>query len=258
MQPSSGPAAGGTNVSIAGTDFGTGASVSIGGVAATNVDVVGFNSITASTPALPPGAVHDLTVANTDGSVGTLLRGWVSDFLDVPAADQFHSDVVRLFASAITAGVGNGNFGRNEPTLRQQMAVFLLKAEHGICYVPPTCTGLFSDVPCPSPFADWVEAFASEGITAGCGAGTFCPTSPVRRDQMAVFLLKTTHGAAYVPPPCIGGFADVECPSPFADWVERLAAEGITAGCGDGNYCPLSNNTRGQMAVFITKAFQLQ
>lgn len=55
-------------------------------------------------------------------------------------------------------------------------------------------------------------------------------------------------------PPCTGVFADVACPSRFADWIEALAAEQITGGCGG----PGSNNTRGQMAVFITKGFILQ
>ena len=44
----------------------------------------------------------------------------------------------------------------------------------------------------------------------------------------------------------------------FADWIEQLAAEGITGGCGSGNYCPLNPNTRGQMAVFLEKTFRLQ
>jgi hypothetical protein len=74
---------------------------------------------------------------------------------------------------------------------------------------------------------------------------------------MAVFLLKAEHGPSYVPPACSGDFLDVACPSTFANWIEQLAAEGITGGCGGGNYCPLSNNTRGQMAVFITKTFNL-
>ena len=39
-----------------------------------------------------------------------------------------------------------------------------------------------------------------EGITGGCGGGDFCPQNPVRRDQMAVFLLKAEHGSSYVPP----------------------------------------------------------
>ena len=48
---------------------------------------------------------------------------------------------------------------------------------------------------------------------------------------MAVFLLKIEHGSSYVPPACVALFADVECPSLFADWIEQLFAEGITAGC---------------------------
>jgi hypothetical protein len=138
------------------------------------------------------------------------------------------------------------------------MAVFLLKAKYGICYVPPPCTGVFADVPCPSTFANWIEALAGLGITGGCGGSNYCPTNPVRRDQMAVFLLKTEHGSTYVPPACAGAFGDVACPSVFADWIEQLAAEQITGGCGGGNYCPQNNNTRGQMAVFITKTFNLQ
>jgi hypothetical protein len=74
---------------------------------------------------------------------------------------------------------------------------------------------------------------------------------------MAVFLLKAEHGSSYTPPDCAGTFGDVPCPSVFANWIEQLASEAITGGCGSGNYCPLNNNTRGQMAVFISKTFKL-
>jgi hypothetical protein len=53
-------------------------------------------------------------------------------------------------------------------------------------------------------------------------------------------------------------FPDVPCPGTFPDWIAQLAAESITTGCGGGDYCPSSPNTRGQMAVFITKTFGLQ
>ena len=80
----------------------------------------------------------------------------------------------------------------------------------------------------------------------------FCPTSPVRRDQMAVFLLKIVHGAAHIPPDCAGIFGDVPCSSIFAPWIEQLAAEGITAGCA-GGFCPVSPVSRAQMSVFLLK-----
>ena len=146
----------------------------------------------------------------------------------------------------------------DQPTLRQQMAVFLLKGKHGLCYTPPPCAGTFGDVPCPSTFADWIEALASEGISGGCGGGNFCPANPVRRDQMAPFLLKAEHGSSYTPPTCTGMFSDVPCPSLFADWIEQLFAESITGGCSGGNYCPQNPATRGQMAVFLSITFGLQ
>ena len=171
----------------------------------------------------------------------------------MPPAQQFYTYVTTLVTNAITAGIGGGLYGVDQPTLRQQMAVFLLKAKYGLCYVPPGCTGVFPDVPCPSTFANWIEDLAAQGITGGCGGGNYCPQNPVRRDQMAVFLLKAKYGSSYVPPECTGVFPDVPCPSQFADWIEQLAEEKITGGCGGGNYCPLNNNTRGQMAVFIVE-----
>jgi len=73
------------------------------------------------------------------------------------------------------------------------MAVFLLKAEHGSGYVPPQCAGLFDDVPCPSPFADWIEQLSAEGITGGCSANPslYCPANPTTRGQAAALLTRT-------------------------------------------------------------------
>ncbi len=258
MLPGSGPAAGGTGVTIAGTDFISGATLTIGGVPAIGVSASAYNTITATTPPLPAGSLNDVVVTDPDGTTGTLQNGFVADFLDVPPSQQFYAYVTTLVSNAITVGVGGGNYGVDQSTLRQQMAVFLLRGKHGLCYVPPPCTGLFSDVSCPSTFADWIEALFDEGVTGGCGGGDYCPANPVRRDQMAVFLLKAEHGSSYVPPACAGIFPDVPCPSPFADWIEQLAAEQITGGCGGGSYCPSSPSTRGQMAVFIVKTFKLQ
>jgi hypothetical protein len=76
---------------------------------------------------------------------------------------------------------------------------------------------------------------------------------------MAVFVWKGQHGTE-PPPPCTspGTFADVTCPDAFAvDYIDAIAAEGITAGCGSGNYCPNASITNAQMAVFMVKAFEI-
>jgi hypothetical protein len=260
ISPVSGPPAGGNLFSIAGTNFQDGATVTVGGVPATDVSVSNPNQIVARAPALPAGSLSDVTVTNPDATTGTLPKGYVANFNDVPLGHQFHGFVTTLVRNAITAGIGGGNYGVSNPTLRQQMAVFLLKGKYGVCYVPPPCTGVFDDVTCTpgSGFGDWIEDLAAQGITGGCGGNNYCPLNPVRRDQMAVFLLKAKHGSSYVPPACNGDFDDVTCPSIFADWIEQLAEEEITGGCGGNNYCPLNPNTRGQMAVFIVKTFNLQ
>ncbi len=257
--PASGSAAGYVSVLIEGTGFAPNSGASIGGVNALTASVIDQGRIGASTPVLIPGSLNDVTVANPDDATSvTLPAAWFADFLDVPQNNMFHGDVEKIFRAGVAAGCGGGTYCPASPVTRAQMAVFLLKAEHGSAYAPPACHGVFADVPCPGPFSDWIEQLATEGITAGCGGG-YCPAAAVTRQQMAVFLLKTEHGPAYAPPACIGGFGDVPCPGPFTDWVEQLHAEGVTGGCqvSPPLYCPTSPVNRGQMATFLVKAFHM-
>ena len=98
---------------------------------------------------------------------------------------------------------------------------------------------------------------ATEGITGGCGGGNYCPETPVTRDQMAVFLLRAKYGSGYAPPSATGIFTDVPTTHWAASWIEQLSAEGITGGCGGGNYCPATVVNRAQMAVFLVRTFNL-
>jgi hypothetical protein len=59
------------------------------------------------------------------------------------------------------------------------------------------------------------------------------------------------------PAPAAATFGDVPTDHPLFQFVEALAASGITAGCGGGNYCPGNPLTRGQMAVFLSIALGL-
>ena len=113
----------------------------------------------------------------------------------------------------------------------------------------------FFDVLPSNPFHDDVRTVAESGITAGCAPGYYCPLAPVTRAQMAVLLLKSRYGSAYTPPSATGGvFVDV-APSAFAAaWIEQLAAENLTTGCGGGRYRPGASVTRAQMAVLLLKA----
>ena len=257
--PRYGAAAGGQQVSADGMLFEDGATVTVGGAAATNVAVLGNTSLHFDAPALSAGSVNDVTVTNPSGLFGTMARAYVSMFADVNAFTLY---IATLVANGLTAGCGGGNYCPTSPVTRQQMAVFLLKGKYGLCYAPPPCTGMvFNDVPCTgSPFDPWIEALADLQITGGCGIpGDYCPTAPVNRQQMAAFLLKSLLGSTYTPPACtVESFPDVPCSNPFAPWIYDLAARGITGGCAGGNYCPTDPVLRQQMAVFLVKTFALQ
>jgi len=186
-------------------------------------------------------------------------------FGDVPTTNPFFHYVETVYQVGVTGGCQASPlmYCPNNSVTRQQMAVFLMKSEHGSAYVPPACTppGPFPDVPCSNNFAPWIQQLVAEAITGGCGSGNYCPGDPVTRQQMAVFLLKTEHigTPGYAPPACTppGPFPDVPCSNQFSAWIQQLVAEAITGGCAGGNYCPTNPVTRAQMAVFLTKTFNL-
>ncbi|MBI5842459.1 MAG: S-layer homology domain-containing protein [Chloroflexi bacterium] len=179
-------------------------------------------------------------------------------FGDVPPTYWAASWIERLANAGITGGCGTGIYCPDDSVTRAQMAVFLLKGIHGSSYSPPPATGgVFGDVLSSHWAAAWIERLFAEGITGGCGTGIYCPEDTVTRAQMAVFLLKAKYGTSYAPPPATGDFSDVATNHWAAAWIEQLAAEGITSGCGTGIYCPESPVTRAQMAVFLVKTFNL-
>lgn len=182
-------------------------------------------------------------------------------FLDVPDGSFAENYIYGLAGSGIAAGCGANNYCPNASVTRAQMAVFVEKGAHGSGFVPPTCAGLFNDVPCPGGFAvDFIETLHNDGFAAGCSLGPpplFCPNEPVTRAQMAVFIEKGLHGSGFVAPPATGIFSDVPPGSFAADYIEALVSDHIAVGCGGGNYCPNDPVTRAQMAVFIDVAFNV-
>jgi hypothetical protein len=180
-------------------------------------------------------------------------------FNDVPCDHWALGDIEKILAAGITGGCGNNNYCPLDPVTRAQMAAFLLRGLYGGGYSPPPATGaVFHDVPLDHQFAREIEQLAREEITRGCGGGNYCPNASITRAQMAIFLLRAKHGSTYSPPPATGArFSDVPLGAFAADWIEQLAAEGITGGCGGGNYCPNAPVNREQMAVFLVRTFNL-
>jgi hypothetical protein len=150
------------------------------------------------------------------------------------------------------AALGDASARNNTHTLN--------KTAKAVAAYRATATGLhpvsqrFTDVPTNHPFYGHVEFFAQAGVTSGCATGLFCPSGPVTRGQMAVFLERAMKASNWTPPPAVGLFTDVPPGKPFRDYIEALKNDQITSGCGPTTYCPDASVTRGQMAVFILRA----
>lgn len=182
----------------------------------------------------------------------------LGQFADAPPGSFAFVFIEALARAGITSGCGGGNYCPSAPVTRAQMAVFLERGMNGSDYRPPAASGnVFNDVGAGDFAAAFIEQLASDGITAGCGNNNYCPNADVTRDQMAVFLLRAKYGSGYSPPAATGVFNDVDLSYWAVHWIEQLAAEGITAGCGGGNYCPTAQVTRDQMAVFLVRTFGL-
>jgi hypothetical protein len=175
----------------------------------------------------------------------------------VPLTNTFYNEIGKLSARGVTLGCGNGQFCPNDPVTREQMAAFIVRSLGE--FDPPTpATQRFSDVPPANTFYNFIDRLAALNTTVGCGGGNYCPTSPVLREQMAAFIMRAL-GETNPPNPPFQRFNDVTSANTFYNFIDRMAVLNITQGCSTvpPMYCPATAVTRGQMAAFLVRAFNL-
>ena len=176
-------------------------------------------------------------------------------FADVPRDTYFWVPVALLARRGMFDGTGcYEGFCPDAAMDRKTMAVWVVRLLDE--WDPwPVSESRFDDVDAAGFHAPFIERMADLGVTSGCGDGSgFCPDRNVTRAEMAVFLSR----AFKLPEGLDPGFSDVAEDAWFATDVGRLAASGITAGCGDGTrFCPERDTTRAQMATFLARALRI-
>ncbi len=90
------------------------------------------------------------------------------------------------------------------------------------------------------------------GLSSGCGVDLFCPNDQVTRAEVATWLAR----AFDLPTTTNDYFSDDETSPNEAD-INRLAAAGVTSGCGSGIYCPSRVLKRGELATLIVRTSKL-
>lgn len=171
--------------------------------------------------------------------------------------------IEKIYTEGITGGCTTSplNYCPTTYVTRDQMAILLLRAEHGAGYAPPAVgasTG-FADVPTSHWAAAWIKQLAAEGITSGCGGGNYCPSTNVSREQFAIFVLRTKNGSTWNPPSySTYTFTDIAA-STFKNWIQYMKTGlNLTSdNCGTNLYCPTAGLTREHVAYMLVKVFNI-
>ena len=104
-----------------------------------------------------------------------------------------------------------------------------------------------------------INALAGEGILEDteCGERRICPDEPLLRWVMGVWLIRAADES---PSTASARFTDRDPAVWWTPYVERLAELEITQGCSTSpaRYCPDQPVTRGQMATFLARTFDLE
>lgn len=133
------------------------------------------------------------------------------------------------------------------------LAFLAIAAVAGAEGLPPGGTFIDDD---GDVFEPSIEAIYAEGITVGCSdRAQFCPDRGVTRAEMAAFLARALNL-----PAASGDFFTDDNSSIFNGDINRIAEAGITNGCNppaNDRFCPNNVLTRGEMAAFLVRAFDL-
>jgi hypothetical protein len=203
-----------------------------------------------------PTSVNRLGHVFVQGNVFTVYQG--ATFDDVPLGHPFYLEIGKISALGITVGCGGNNFCPESRVAREQMAPFLVRAL-GEFNPPVPAMQRFDDVPPSSVYYNFIDRLAVLGITQGCSATSYCPSLTLNRDHLSLFLLRAL-GEFNPPTPATQRFVDVPPTHPQYNFIDRLAALGITQGCSANPpmFCPGMPVTRGMMAAFIVRAFHIE
>ena len=159
----------------------------------------------------------------------------------------YEADIIALANAGLTTGCSTDRYCPFGYVSRAEMASFLQRA---LDLSTPTVDFFWDDTNSGHHAA--INALAFNSISTGCGGGRYCPATTVSRGEMATFLVR----ALGLPAASRDYFWD-DNGSAHEAAINSIAAAGISTGCGTGAFCPWGGLTRGEMATFMVRGFDL-
>ncbi len=202
-----------------------------------------------------PAAGHFSDVPPTGYGAGGTAPFWA-----------FH-EIEACFRAGIVSGYEGGLYQPGWNVSRDQMATYIARAlAGGDDKVPDNyTTPSFTDIPDTHWAFNYIEYTAEQNVVRGYDDGNggfyYAPANFVDRGAMAVYIARSIVSPigddSSLPRPIVPTFGDV----PTEYWayaqVEYCYDEGVVMGYDDGLYYPNNIVSRDQMAVYISRAFNL-
>ncbi|OEH92852.1 S-layer homology domain-containing protein [Bacillus solimangrovi] len=190
-----------------------------------------------------------ISTAVVASAVAPVVANAEAAFTDVETSDWFYDSINYLTDKGVIDGFEDGSFRPSEDVTRAQAAK-ILAVTLGLDTENVEAID-FPDVEEGDWFYNYVAALTATNVIEGFEDGTFRPDETLTRAQMAKMI-----AVAY------GIEAEGEVELPFNDlkgatWAEEhiaaLFGAGIVEGVAEGEYAPLANVTRAQVAAFVYK-----
>jgi hypothetical protein len=170
-------------------------------------------------------------------------------FPDVVEKNSHAPAIYNLAERGIISGFEDGTYRPNAVLTRGQAAKILAQ----VLELDTTSTdSLFIDVPSTHQYAGAINALAKAGIVSGYADGTFKPSMPLTRGQMAKILVE---GFGFEESAALThSFKDVSLVNGYRYYIQTLLDLGITIGTSSTTFSPTEAVKRGQMATFVVRA----
>ena len=185
-----------------------------------------------------------------------------SRFSDIPWWHWAGRHIEAVAEAGIVQGYPDGTYRPLQPLTRDQMAVYVARGLAGGDEAAPDGppTPHFSDVPRQHWAYKYVEYAHTKEVVYGYPDGSYRPGGLVNRGHMAIYIARAMAGGDGNVPEDSDGVAFFSDVSPLHwayRYVEYCHDRGVVSGYSDGRYRPGALVDRGQMAVYVTRAFDL-
>lgn len=181
----------------------------------------------------------------------------VDQLVDVEKNDWFYPYVQYVTAQDYMEGIGENKFA---PAMEMNRAMFVT-----VLYRLDEPTGVsgdsqFTDVPAGTWYTEAVNWAVKNGIVLGMGDNTFAPTASITREQMCTMMSRFVEYRAKKDNKTFKNqseektFADADRISEYAkEAVKKCQLWGLMEGDEKGNFNPLNNATRAEVAAVIKR-----